>query len=163
MGRLIAYCSLTGTTADLAQRLAQRLDAEVAPIAARRPRTGAAGVAVGAVKALLGRADAIEPAHRDPLRADLVLIGAPVWVGAVPPAALGFIDRYREDCRRVALFCTQAASGGGLALWRMERRLGRAPVATLCVTAGALKKGAAEADIARFCEALDGARAAQAA
>jgi len=136
MTTLVAYYSLTGHTATVADAIAAHLGAETDAIVEQRARSGLLGAAAGAVSALLGRASAINVPARDPAEFDLVILGTPVWAAAQAPAVNAYIDTHRAALDRVAFFCTQGKAGAAATLARMERRLGQPPLATIEVNEG---------------------------
>ena len=155
MSTLVVYYSLGHHTATVGDAIADRLGATTSVIQDRRARTGALGLAVGAVEALLGRPGAITTSTHDPAEFDLVILGTPVWVGAPAPAVNAYIDRHRDALRRVAFFCTEARSGGAQALARMERRLGHRPLATLEMPEDVQNEAALGPNLDRFISDLD--------
>lgn len=46
----------------------------------------------------------------DPTDYDLVLIGAPVWVGTFPPAIRIYLERHKDSLKNVAVFTTQGSA-----------------------------------------------------
>lgn len=158
MTTLVVYYSLNHHTATVGDTIADRLGATTSVIEEPRARTGAIGLANGAVGALLGRPGTIKATECDPAAFDLVILGTPVWVGAPPPAVNAYIDAHRTALGRVAFFCTQARSGGAQAFARMERRLGHPPLATLELAEDELGQHELDEKIARFLSDLDSDR-----
>ena len=150
MTTLVAYYSLTGHTATVADAIAARLGAETDPIVEQRARSGLLGTAAGAVNALLGRTSAIEAPARDPSEFDLVILGTPVWAAAQAPAVNAYIDRHRAALDRVAFFSTQGKAGAAATLARMERRLGHKPLATIEVNEGEIGRETLDNKIEAF-------------
>lgn len=150
MSTLVTYYSNTGHTSTLAHEIATRLGAEEEPIVERDDRKGTWGTVTGAIGAVLGLASRIAPANHDPGDFDLVVIGTPIWSAGAAPAVNRYIDMHRKALGKVAFFCTEGGSGDALAFSRMERRIGKPPVARLALKEDALKKGKAGDKIERF-------------
>jgi len=109
---LISFYSRTGTTRQLARLLARDRDARLFDITDLKSRQGLWGNIGGGVDALLKRETAIDPVTFDLRDHDPVLLGAPVWMGHLPPALLTFIRAHKARLTgRVGFFCTY--NGGG--------------------------------------------------
>ena len=158
MSTLVVYYSLNHHTATVGDAIAERIGATTAVIEEQGTRTGALGMAAGAIGAVLGRPGKITASGPDPAAFDLVILGTPVWVGAPAPAVNAYIDTHRDALGRVAFFCTQAKSGGAQAFARMERRLGHPPLATLELAEDELGQHALDEKMERFLSDLDPAR-----
>lgn len=151
---LVVYFSLTGNTRQLAERIAERCDAQVEEIRETRPREGFLGTVRTVFQALTRRSSPIGPAVHRPQDYDLVVIGTPVWMGNLPPPVRSFLERNPAGFRNVALFCTEGASGAERVLGQMRALVGKEPVATLIVTESELKGGEFEEPFERFVTAL---------
>ena len=133
MNILVTYFSHTGNTAGVAHQIAMRSGADEEPVLKYDQRTGIMGKVTGAIGALMGRPSSVTEPEKEPTFYDLVLIGTPVWAAAAPPAINAWIDAHREGCKRVAFFATSGGFGENLTFSRMEKRLGKAPIARLAV------------------------------
>ena len=150
MSTLVTCFSHTGHTAALAHQIAMRLGATEDPILERGGRSGIWGIVTGALAAALGLGSRIAAPERHPAGFDLVVIGTPVWSLGAAPAVNRYIDQHRRAIGKVAFFCTEDGAGGRGALARMERRLGKVPVARLVVTEADLSTRAIDKDLGRF-------------
>lgn len=108
--------------------------------------------------AALGRSSRIATPERIPDGFDLVVIGTPVWSGGAAPAVNRYIDKHRGTIGKAAFFCTEGGAGDGAAFARMERRLGKAPIARLALTEKELNDGAVDDKLAGFVGEVSAAR-----
>lgn len=99
MKTLIAYYSLTGNNARLAQRLREQLDSELDPIIDVTP---SGSMARNAFRALLKRTTDIT-FSKDPRDYDQVILVTPFWVGRLPPATRTYLRRHSAELDRLAI------------------------------------------------------------
>lgn len=151
---LIAYFSRSGYTRHLAEALARRLDAQLAPIEESRPRDGVTGYLRSLDEALRGRDATILRPALDPGDFDLVLVGTPVWASHPSSPARAFARLYGPRIKQAALFCTLGGSGGERALRELAAIVDRAPVATLALTDREIDAGADGGKLERFVKTL---------
>lgn len=112
MKTLIAYFSLDGNTKWIAEKLHQKLPnatlhaIELAsrPIKGRLWRTMIYGF-----KATFYKDMPIKSSALDMEEYDLVIIGAPVWMGKVPPPVKAFLRKYPLNGKKVAAFCSMGS------------------------------------------------------
>lgn len=111
MKTLIVYFSLDGNTKWIAEKLHQKLPnttlhaIELAdkPINNKLWRTIVYGFKVTFYKDI-----AIKSSNLDMADYDQVIIGAPVWMGQVPPPMKAFLKTYPLNGRKVAAFCSMS-------------------------------------------------------
>lgn len=109
MKTLIAYFSLDGNTKWIAEKLHRKLPnttihaIELAskPIKGKLWRTMIYGF-----KATFYKDMAIKPSALDMAEYDTVIIGAPVWMGKVPPPVKAFLTEYSLKEKKVVAFCS---------------------------------------------------------
>jgi flavodoxin len=131
MKTLIVYYSRTGTTEKVAQQLAERLGADIEPLIDPTPRAGIKGFWSGATDARKKASADIPELHHNPAYYDLVLVGTPVWGGAMTPATRTFLMRFGGDMSKVGLFATTSMSDLDKTLESMAELLPAPPVGTL--------------------------------
>lgn len=136
---LVAYYSWTGRTARVAKAVAEDLGADVEEIRDARPRTGPFAYMRSAIEASRRKAAPIRPPVHRPEDYDAVVLGCPVWAGAMASPMRAYIDVHRNRLPSVALFCTLGGSGAETTLARMSELCDRAPAAKLSVDAAALE------------------------
>jgi flavodoxin len=146
MRTLVAYYSLTGNTAKIAQAIAARLGADLEPIRAVKPRSPWSAM----LDTILNATPAIAAGAKSVADYDLVILGGPVW-GMNPSSPVrAFIKREREHFKRLALFCTLGGGGGEAALRKTAHLCGQSPIATLFVEQPDFQAGRAEAKVDAF-------------
>jgi hypothetical protein len=150
---LVAYHSRTGYTRRVAEQLAQRLDAALAPIDVLQPHGGMLGYLRCGWASLRNHDVGIKKLARDPAQFDLVVIGTPVWAGHASAPARTFTRGLRST-RNVGFFCTFGGSGAATALAELEQDARQPPLATLAVTDVEIDAGASEFKLAEFVSAL---------
>lgn len=109
MKTLIAYFSLDGNTKSIAEKLNWKLpnthlhEIELvrSPIKSKFWR-----IIVYGFKATFYKDMAIKPSTLDMTEYDTVIIGAPVWMGKVPPPVKAFLNQYPLNGKKVAAFCS---------------------------------------------------------
>jgi flavodoxin len=131
---LIVYYSRSGTTRRVAEQLAAFCRCDSEQIQDVRGRSGMFGMLRSLWDALFVRTPTIRALKHKALQYDLVVIGAPVWVGKAAAPARSYITRHRGEFNRVAFFCTMSGSGGDKALQEMAGLAEKTPLATLCLT-----------------------------
>ncbi|WP_374563944.1 flavodoxin family protein [Ideonella sp.] len=151
---LVVYFSRTGYTRRVAESLAQRLGAQLAPIDEPRSRRGILGYIRSAREAMRRAEVEITAPAADPGEFDLVLIGTPVWASHASPPARTLALRWQGRVKRVALFCTLGGSGAEAALAELQLAIGQAPVATLALTDRKIDAGTAATKLDAFVAAL---------
>lgn len=130
---LIAYHSQTGNTRKAAHTLAQRLHADIEPIAPLGPLGPFAYL--GRVMRAVAKAQVAPPKpQHDPARYDLVVVAGPIWAGHLSPEVNGYIARHAEFIERHAMLLTCGGARTDRALAQARRAMGRDPVATCAIT-----------------------------
>lgn len=146
MRTLIVYYSLTGTTRKVAEQLSKRLRADMEEIVDKKKRSGILGSISANLDAFLKRSTGIGESKCFPGEYDLVLIGTPVWAFTITPAVRSYLEKYKNNLKKVAFFCTKGGSPGKPALFEMAKISGHKPAALLelnekeCKTAECLWK-----------------------
>lgn len=134
MKTLVVHYSRTGNTSRIAEVVASRLGADTEHIfEVSDARRGLLGWARSSVDALLRNTPALRPLDHDPAEYDMVVVGTPVWWGAVCAPIRTFLLSQRPLPRHVAFFCTCGGRGTERTFRQMARLSGRAPIATLVV------------------------------
>lgn len=129
---LVVYHSRTGFTQTVARQIARGCGADLERIvdAAGHDRPGDWRCALDAV---LGRGTGIAPSRHAPGDYDLVVVGTPVWCWRVAAPVRSWLQRHRDELRRLAFFCTENGAGQDRVFRDMKRLCGRAPELTLAV------------------------------
>ena len=116
---LVAYFSATNHTEDVAQKLADGLDADLYEIMPEQPYTdedldyGNSNSRSSAEMDDPNARPAISGTVENMEQYDTVLIGYPIWWGEAPRIMSTFIESYDFEGKTLAAFCTSASSGFG--------------------------------------------------
>lgn len=150
---LVVYYSRSGTTARVAQALAQRLGADHVAIRDRRAE-GGVSIWRATLDRLLNTLPPIVPVAAPLGSYDLVVLGTPVWGGRAASPMRRFLHDYGPGLPPVAFFCTMGGSGAQSTFDDMQARLGKPPRASCAFDAKALDNGSYLASIDRFASEL---------
>ena len=108
---LVVYYSRTGSTRQLAQRIAAMLDADLEEIHEAHKRLGAFGFLRSLYDVARGRQPRIDAPRHDPRLYKMVLIGSPVWAGHVSSPVRSYLVEHAGGLRRLGFFCSLRGSG----------------------------------------------------
>ena len=157
--RLVVFHSSSGNTLKVAQALAEALGADLEQIRPVRPYvvditgTGAGNflnMGRAVLGALLGLAAPIRPPERDPATYDLVIVGTPVYAGALAGATRAYLKRQKGKVRDVAFFsCSLDVNQRNLFV-KMGKLVGKAPLAFDAFDAAKVKAGEFAAQVQSF-------------
>ena len=134
MRTLVVCYSWTGHTRTLAQQISAALGADLEDIQETSLQQGVLRYLNCLLQALLHRPAPIADSQHNPADYDLVVIGTPVWAWNLSGPARAYIQRHREQLRKLALFCTCEGAGHAKVLADMQALCGKTPVATLGLT-----------------------------
>lgn len=141
MKKLVVFYSRTGTTKKVAQRLSLEIGAECEEIYDRKKRAGLFGFLGAGFDAIRRKKTVIDPAEKDPADYDLVLVGTPIWAGAMTPAVRTYLADNRGKIKKAGFFAT----GGEIPkdeVWAdMETVVGQAPLATWAAATNMVQSG----------------------
>lgn len=103
---LIAYYSKTGNTEKVANDLAVKLGADLEKIIDQKKRSGIWGWLVAGRDGMQKKLTKIaEPSHNF-VDYDLVILGSPVWGWDMVPAVRTYLEREKNNVKKMALFVT---------------------------------------------------------
>ena len=108
---LVVYYSRTGNTRMVAEKLAQKFNADLEQLIDRHKRTGLFGFTSAGKDALAKKITVIAPLKYNPGDYDIILIGGPSWISHVTPAIRTFILQNDLSAKAVGLFGTCHVSG----------------------------------------------------
>jgi flavodoxin len=126
---LVVYFSRTGHTRQIATALARALPADLEEL--REPRAERSWLR-SALDGFLGRRTMLQPVAHVARDYDLVVVGGPVWVGALSSPVRTYLDAHRGQFREIAFFCSGGGAPGSV-FEQMARITGMRPKATLAV------------------------------
>jgi flavodoxin len=128
---LVVYYSRSGVTRALATALRSDLHCDIERITDTAQREGPIGHLRSIFDALLDRPADILPMRSPICEYELVIVGGPVWNGAIATPVRAFLEQYRNVLPRVAFFCTYVHTGSARALRGLEEYAGQPPLVTL--------------------------------
>lgn len=108
---LIVYYSRTDHTHLVAQKLAERFNADLERLNDKRKRSGPIGYARAGKDAIAGNTTELEPLVHDPQEYDIILIGTPTWASHMTPAVRTFILENDLSGKTIGLFGVCQFSG----------------------------------------------------
>lgn len=103
---LVVYYSRTGNTQMVAEKIAEKFNADSERLIDKVKRTGPVGFTRAGKDALAGNLTEIEPLKADPQKYDIILIGTPSWFSNITPAVRTFVTQYDISSKKLGLFGT---------------------------------------------------------
>jgi flavodoxin len=155
---LVTYYSRSGHTRQIAERIANALDADVEELVDSGDRSGVLGYLRSGFEALFRRGAKIAAPTRELSTYALVVIGTPIWNLSVSSPVRTYLVDHQAALPEVAFFCTYGGSGASRAFAQMAELCGKQPIATLDVRERQLEHS--EPATARFVARLAAARPA---
>ncbi len=133
MKTLIICYSRTGMTKKVADALAKELTADIEDIISETKWAGVIGWLKAGKFAMQKKLCKIKELQHNLDDYDLIIIGTPVWAGAISPPVRTFISNNKNKCKDVAFFCTQGSSGAEQVLKQMQDLSDKKPKATMYI------------------------------
>jgi len=146
---LVVFYSRTGKTEKVARAMAAGLDADLDRLIDGRKREGKLGYLSAFFDGALERRTRLEGKRRDPSQYDLVIIGSPVWNGALSAPVRSYLHEYWSRLPEVAFFAT-CGQRGNRALRQMKELSERDPRAAMELDEDQLASGAYQEKVADF-------------
>ncbi len=150
MKYLVIYYSRTGTTANIAEILVEKMDASIEKLIESRDRSGVLGYLKSGWEALREKSPQIEGTVNDPAQFDMIIIGTPVWAGNMAPAVRTYIKKYNREIKNYALFCTYKGSGAEKTFSKIEKLFSEKAVAKMDIIDKEINKGSYKHKIEEF-------------
>lgn len=108
---LVVYYSRTGNTRKVAEKIAQKIGADLEELIDRKKRTGPIAVHTAGHDARAGNLTELEPLNVNYDDYAVVIIGTPNWWGNIVPAVRTFIGENDLSGKKVGLFGTTNLTG----------------------------------------------------
>ena len=151
---LVVYFSRSGRTEQLARQLAEKLGAELDEVKPIVPYSGAGGYLKGIWHSLLHRAPLVQHG-RPPSSYGLVIIGSPVWAGHLSATMRSYLTQFHSLFAPCAAYWVSGSGRGYEVLSsEIEQLAGRAPFVTASFSEGEVDRGAADAKLETFAQAI---------
>jgi flavodoxin len=111
MKDLVVYYSLEGNTKEAAERIAEKLNADLLQLKTiKEIPKGKMKFFIGGMQAAFGVCARLETPAFNPEQYDRIILGTPVWAGKATPAINAFLKQYGVKDKVTTLF---TLSGGG--------------------------------------------------
>lgn len=136
---LVAYYSLTGNTARVARDLAARLGADIESIEDTDHGTGALAKFAAAFDAWRKAPAKIGALQYDPVEYAITIVGTPVWVGQMTPAARAYLNGTKGRAQSIAFFVTSGNTDVKRIAPSLEMAAGQNAVASAGLNASELR------------------------
>lgn len=140
---LVTFFSRTGITRRLAEHIARATGAELEELRESRSRRGPWGWLRSGYEGTYRRSAPVLPLQRNLRDYDLVFVGSPTWNRALSSPVRGFLEQHGRELQNVALFATCQGRGADDVLEQMAALLEKAPLATLAMLEGDVRRGPA--------------------
>ena len=131
MRTLIVYYSRTGITKKIAEKLKEKLNADLEEIVDPTNRQGALGYLKSGKEAMRQIPAKIEPIKSDLSAYELIIVGTPIWAYNMCSPVRAFLNDNKDKISQVAFYATEGGSGSDKAFVKMAKILGREPKAIL--------------------------------
>jgi flavodoxin len=118
---LVAYYSLTGSTARVARDIAARTGADIESIRDPGHGVGFFGFLKDTLDALRGVPAKIGPLARRPGDYAFTIIGTPVWARSMTPAVRAYLEQIQAGPGKVAFFVTSGNTDAAKVVPSMEK------------------------------------------
>ncbi|MBD3196169.1 MAG: flavodoxin [Candidatus Lokiarchaeota archaeon] len=140
MKSIIAFYTRTGNTKKVAELIEKQLNADTEEIIDKKNRSGFFGWLKSGYHATMGKTTEIGELKSDPSQYDIIILGTPNWNKRMTPAIRTYINRFKEDFKNVAIYCTAEGRGVDSLLGDLKELIGKEPIAKM----GFIKKDAEE-------------------
>lgn len=153
---LVVYFSRTGNTRIAAEELARQLKCDIQEIRAIPTYPlGFMGYQRALLHATLKRKSNIRLDQSNLAKYDLIVVGSPVWGGAISSPVRAFLDTYRSQIKDIAFFLTQGGSfGRERVLMQVQELCGKSPSSFLALTEKDMHQGTFRMKVASFAEEI---------
>lgn len=153
MKALVVYYSRTGTTKKIADKISELLGSEIEEIVDTKKREGPFGFMIAVKDGGQRKMTTIQEPEKDPSEYDLIIIGTPIWAGAMTPAIRTYITNKKDGFPEIALFCTHGGRDKGF-LGNMEEFIGLKAVALMALQQKDVQEGNIEDSVQKFVDGI---------
>ena len=154
---LVVYYSFDGNTKYAAQRIADRLGADLLELKAENePPRNALKFLVGGKSVLMGEKALLHRFKEDPSAYDVIVLGTPVWAGRVTPAIREFALSHPFEGKKVGIFACSAGGDAESVFGQMRNLLGGNEIcATLSLKNPLKNRSKADQEADAFCVEME--------
>ena len=140
MKALVVFYSRTGTTKKLARAISDILECDIEELIDTKKRSGVVGWLMSAKDGAQKNPTTIKELEKNPVYYDVVVIGTPIWAGAMSAGTRTFITQEKEHFKKVAFFTSSGSGKSEATFGQMEELCGKKPVGTLALTTKELQQ-----------------------
>lgn len=151
MKSLVAYYSRTNITKKLAEKIAEKTDADIEEIIPKVNYQGKIGYARGGKHAIQEKNIELETLKHDVEDYDVVYLGCPVWAGKAATPLYSYVKQNEGKFRDVKFFITAGGSGFDSTIKQLEDNT-KKPLKTLALTTKQVKNDSYEDELNSFVE-----------
>ena len=154
MKKMVAYYSRSGNTKFVAEKIADKLNAETCEVIDKKNRKGKLIFVTGGYAALREKLTEIEVTKTiDDY--DFIIVGSPVWAGKIAPAIRTFLAKNDFSDKQVAFFVTMGGDKPEKALKNMKKAIApKIPVEELGIINALKNPEEIEKQIADWCKKI---------
>ena len=154
MKKMVAYYSRSGNTKFVAEKIADKLNAETCEVIDKKNRKGKLIFLTGGYAALREKLTEIEVTKTiDDY--DFIIVGSPVWAGKIAPAIRTFLAKNDFSDKQVAFFVTMGGDKPEKALKNMKKAIApKIPVEELGIINALKNPEEIEKQIADWCKKI---------
>ena len=151
---MVAYYSRSGNTKFVAEKIADKLNAETCEVIDKKNRKGKLIFLTGGYAALREKLTEIEVTKTiDDY--DFIIVGSPVWAGKIAPAIRTFLAKNDFSDKQVAFFVTMGGDKPEKALKNMKKAIApKIPVEELGIINALKNPEEIEKQIADWCKKI---------
>lgn len=155
MKSLVVYYSRTGNTRFVAEKIAEKLNADVEELIDKKKRSGIIGWLGAGKDATRKKETAIVQTKYPTSDYDLIILGNPVWNKRLPPAMRTYLNRNDISENKIALFNTNGSDENENTFsTMMELAKNQTPIAQLVVSKVKKDRTEVERKIDEWCKEL---------
>lgn len=133
MKNLIVFYSRSGVTKQLAEKISGLTGWESLELIDSQNRQGFSGYAKACWQALTGKTTEIQAFSHDLASYDCVIVGTPIWAGAMAPAVRTFLQKEQSKIKELVFFCSMGGANDQGLFSKMAAAINRQPKATMAV------------------------------
>ena len=141
MKSLIIYYSRDGNTKKVAEKLAEKINADIEEITEQKSRGGPIGWLKSGAESARGIIPEIDAVKSDVSSYDLVVVGSPVWANTISSPLRAFLVKHGADIKDIASFLTMGGEPNETPLTEINDRSGLTPRASVVLRTSAIKNG----------------------
>jgi hypothetical protein len=153
MKTLVVYFSRDGHTKKVAEKLSEKLGADVEAIREKANRKGIVGWIKSGAESARGKIPDIDPLSLDISSYGLVVVGTPVWASTLASPVRSFLLNNKDSIKEAAFFCTMGG-GEGKTFDEMRELYGKQPKAVSSYKSSLIDNDEYLAELDAFIEKL---------